>query len=387
MKRFFCFLLAIITVLCFCSCSHEKEQKVLSRKLCLKVEAAWNQYLEAQNTFYGAVIWGSRYVIDYCSEQGLDSYKNAVAAVSTVADTLEQLSLPECELTKSDYDEILACGADLSFISMEYSGFLSILDEEILIWQDIQQDMLEAPFWNYGTEYLKKSAEYKIREAELLANCLVSATNEIMLVLGKDDFGSALIEKYPFIIRENTEFLHNIGDIDKKTDSYLDELESVYFESAELKSIKSANAELLNDAAVSGDWEKVFSQAIIWDDIYAVINLPEYSLTDISVYAYDGEKISISAGEDLSSFSVVISAEYGDIPKRAFSDYILSIPVDREKYTVKGALEGDGACYISYYDGAIGFDALWEESGAVITVYDDVSVLCPLWYAYYKLTR
>lgn len=389
MKKLFSLLLVIVMLVCFSACGKEKEEKALSDRLSLKVENVWSTYLEAENAVQSAVIWACDYVLSYCDAPCRENYVRAVAATSAAAEAVEKLTLGECILTDEDYAEFLEYGYDLSYIASDYSSFKTNAESTALACRTMALDLMTDSYWQYGIEYMKRNAEVRKDIALIQIKINANKTNEILLLSGRDNYTDELYGRAPTIINSQVSFLKQQEQVDELSDRYLDEYSAAINGFSELESIQNANYYVLEKAVQSGDFTQLHKEAVIWDEAYAVLNLPAFTMQEISATYLDenAKECTINPGDDLSCIEPIISLRFIDAPKKDFTDYIVSVPVNTEKYEVAGSVEGDSDCYISYNDGVICFDALWKSSALTVTVYDNVSVLCPYWYAYYKLTE
>ncbi len=383
-------MLAAVMLVCLSACGAEKtDEKPLSETLSIKLENVWTTYLEAENARQETLMWAYGYVIAYCDVPCRDNFVRAVAATSAAAETLEKLHLGECILTDEDYAEMLSCGSDLSYISSDYSAFDENVRVSAISCRAMALDLMTESFWEYGCEYMKRNAEVKMQVAEAQINIDANKTNEIMLLTGRTAYTDELYEKAPAIIKKDTPFIKDFSAVDEKSDTFLEEYERVTGQFSELESIQNANIAVFEDAVNTGDYSEIFDSAIIWDELYAVINLPDAGLEKTFATYLDesGTECAINPGDDLSKTDPVISLQFSGVEKTAFEEYMYSIPMNSKNYRIAGSIKGDSDCYISYNDGVICFDALWKSGVLTVTVYDKVSVLCPYWYAYYKLTE
>ena len=389
MKKIVSLLLAAVMLITLSACSNKKsDEKPLPEDLSIKLENVWMTYLETESKLQGAVLWAYDFVTDYCEEPCRDNYARAVAATSAAADYIDTLTLGECLLTDSDYSELRNLGYDMSYISSDYSAFASDAETAALACRTMALDLMTESYWYYGIEYMKKNAQVHREIAEAQINIAAGKTNEIMLLAGKDGYTDAVYEKASSVIKRDTRFVTDFRKLDEESDRYLDAYEAAINRFSELESIQNANIYFFENAIKSGDYSQINAQAIIWDELYAVLNLPSFSVQKISAVYLDesGTRCTISPGDDLSLIEPIISIQFNGADKSSFIDYIVSIPVNSENYNVAGNLDGNGDCYVSYNDGVICFDALWKGSELTMTVYDNVSVLCPSWFVVYKLT-
>ena len=407
MKKIFCILISAALLFSFAGCGkqpapdeNKTEKAVASDKAepenanITDISAKnafmenWLKYLDFNEKKFSSIIWGAEYIKQFCKNPDVAGYRRAVSAAETVGATLKVLEAPVFSISENDYNTILEINHDLSFVEAEISAIKADTDSDLALWESLSHDILTEAFWSYGTEYLDKTADILLLQAEANTDYLRYTTNYLYLVLGYNKYPADVTKNYPTVFRSGNDFISDETEINKKSSASLDMLEKVNSDHSEIESIQKANISILSEAVSTGDYSKVESAALDWAKKSTLIPVPAFgTLPTVYTYRKTADKSQwISAGENLSVVPAGLLLEYENVSKKSFTDYAELInSMGAKLMSSTGEYSGSSAFSVALKLDNTEISADWDNGYAAVLVTDPEAVIAPSWYISYCL--
>lgn len=385
MKKIIASVLIIIMLFFCCSCGKKQNVSPVDELTVQKTLDCWQQYLQTNEVLNCSVVWAMDYIIDYCDNPGLITYRRALAAAESAYATLSQLKAEKCSLDSSDFEALSACGEDLSFITAEIEAVTESIRSNGLIVGDILNSLLMDAFWNYGIDYIRQQAQYRKQAAQQNITYLQLESNYLCLSLGYDDYPKSFTENCEALFGDDVTFSEDIESVEDEIFKCLDEIDKQYYEGGKIESLLEDNQRIFDKAAESGDWSEVLSERTVWQDDCVTLPLPTFDFPSlVSSYRFDensGEMIYTVPGNDLTDVPEGFTMAYSEVSEQVAREYISKIvDEENESFSVSGSIDGgDYSC--TYVNGPVSFSVSYRESKLILLINDKMSCFCPQFYS------
>ena len=385
MKRIVSSVLILVMILTCCSCGKKQDVSPVPEHTVQKTLDCWQQYLQTSEIMNCTVIWAMDYIIDYCDNPELITYRRALAATESAYATLSQLKAEKCTLDSSDFEALSACGEDISFITAEIEATNESIESNSVIVNGLLNSLLMDAFWSYGIDYIRQQAQYRKQAAQYNITYLQLESNYLCLALGCNDYPESFMESCEALFSEDVDYSDDIGFVEDEIFKCLDEIDKLYYEGGKITALQEDNQRIFDKAAESGDWSEVLSERAGWQDDCINLPLPTFDLPSlVSSYRFDGnseEMIYTVPGNDLTDVPEGFTLVYNDVSEQTANEYISQI-VDEEdeSFSVSGSIrDGDYSC--TYLNGQVSFAISYRENKLILLISDKVSCFCPPLYS------
>lgn len=398
MKKIISLLMAAVLIFSFTACSIVKNPDPSDETIDVvkrvqfegkeNILKSWNDFLIVNDKIFSTIRWAATYIKDYCENPDIDSYRRALSAAGAVSTIIRLIEIPDTYISDADFASAAKKGIDVSFINAEFSALKDSKNSYAELWESISRDVATESFWSYGVEYLEKTAEVQLRQAQSNIDYYRYTTNYILLMLGENSFIPDACNECPAILSNDTEFITDISVVEKEISASLDGIEACISEHAKVESIQKANIYMMNNAVTSEDYTEIYSNALTWGKDKNVIPLPSWGALPVfySSKSDGSEKIqTISSGDDLTEVPPDILLQYKNTEKSEFIEYaefLYSLG-----YTPTGSgggsYDGNEPMNLIFSLGDSAFSIDWKDNRATIFIMSADVALVPIWYYVY----
>lgn len=345
---------------------------------------------------YGDMYWALNYLTPFFEDHSWDSLLIARAALSMAKHRANAIEPLEEQMTFDDYDKLIQSGADVNpTVSTQ-----AIKDNVLLDYQ-VYGNYLNSPaetiFLNYDLAYFENwtSITQQIYEIHL-QNCAVLTDYSLLNISNEEEkaqFIGAITEKCPQINALRKDNPQDQDALIEKSNSFLDELETLANDLSVMVGQAQAGLELFRDKtneADSTDNLNDYVTALAADvvdlkDFPIALPYPDWwyqKANETFTYLWhdtEDEPIFFLPGDTIDTPPDEYIAEWADVSLEDYLSYVESIE-RRFNIPSQYTSEKEGK-YTTYYGfQSASFALLWEENKVSLYTLNGSVCFAPPWY-------
>lgn len=307
-------LIAVAVLVCLGGCAAQNTQKsqsimIQKSELELTKEKLLNEcfeLMEVNEQLYSGIFRSLDYTDDFVDTSNWDSLLKARASASAALVSIRQLELPVFDLTSEEMDLLEEADIEGNDVQREFEAlegvrinkentaalFCYTLEDDVFMKASVE-DALPAMADFYRDYFI---LEYRYM-------CLFA--NYVLIQLEAEDTWHMWTARLPYMAACADDWYEKTADVEKATDSVLDEMQALQTQMGSFLGISEFTLEIVQEALETGDMNALQREINAIDGVPGYFPIPTWLPDVVNLYLVSDsdtqEKRLVKAGEELNS--------------------------------------------------------------------------------------